>query len=118
MGLGGISVWQLLIVLAIVVLLFGASRLRTLGRDLGSAIRGFRKSLQGTDVAGDGARPEDARTAAVHVVYSAGSDHTANSLPLGSAKWNLRPPGNEKTSFTIRPPEDFTVARVAARSAL
>jgi sec-independent protein translocase protein TatA len=47
MGLGGISVWQLLIVLVIVVLLFGTKRLGSLGSDLGSAIRGFRKSMQG-----------------------------------------------------------------------
>lgn len=45
MGLGGISIWQLLIILAIVVLLFGTKRLRTLGSDLGGAIKGFRKSM-------------------------------------------------------------------------
>jgi hypothetical protein len=32
------------------------------------------------------------------------SDQTANSLPLGSAKWNLRPPGNENVSLTRVPP--------------
>jgi len=46
MGLGGISIWQLLIILVIVVLLFGTKRLGSLGSDLGSAIRGFRKSMQ------------------------------------------------------------------------
>ncbi|MFT7287104.1 MAG: sec-independent protein translocase protein TatA [Halieaceae bacterium] len=46
MGLGGISIWQLLIVLAIVVMLFGTKRLRTLGADLGSAVKGFRSSMQ------------------------------------------------------------------------
>lgn len=45
MGLGGISLWQLLIVLAIVALLFGTRRLRTMGSDLGSAVRGFRKAM-------------------------------------------------------------------------
>jgi sec-independent protein translocase protein TatA len=45
MGIGGISVWQLLIVLAIVIMLFGTKRLRTLGSDLGSAVKGFRKSM-------------------------------------------------------------------------
>ncbi len=52
MGIGGISVWQLLIILAIVIMLFGTKRLRTLGSDLGSAVKGFRKSMQddgGTD---------------------------------------------------------------------
>lgn len=45
MGLGGISIWQLLIVLAIVVMLFGTKRLRTLGTDVGEAIKGFRNSV-------------------------------------------------------------------------
>lgn len=45
MGLGGISIWQLLIILAIVVMLFGTSRLKNLGSDLGSAIKGFKSSM-------------------------------------------------------------------------
>lgn len=46
MGLGGISVWQLLIVLVIVVLLFGTKKLRSLGGDLGSAIKNFKSSVR------------------------------------------------------------------------
>jgi sec-independent protein translocase protein TatA len=46
MGLGGISIWQLLIILVIVLLLFGTKRLRSLGGDLGGAIKGFKKSMQ------------------------------------------------------------------------
>lgn len=45
MGFGGISVWQLLIVLLIVVMLFGTKRLKGMGSDLGDAIKGFRKSM-------------------------------------------------------------------------
>ena len=45
MGLGGISVWQLLIILAIVILIFGTKRLKTLGGDLGGALRSFRKAM-------------------------------------------------------------------------
>ena len=45
MGLGGISIWQLLIILAIIVVLFGTARLKNIGSDLGSAIRGFRNSM-------------------------------------------------------------------------
>lgn len=51
MGLGGISIWQLLIILAIVIMLFGTKRLRTLGSDLGSAVKGFRKSMSDEDAA-------------------------------------------------------------------
>ena len=49
MGLGGISLWQLLILLLIVVLLFGTKRLRNLGSDLSSAIRDFRSGLSEGD---------------------------------------------------------------------
>lgn len=46
MGLGGISVWQLLIILIIVVLLFGTKKIRSLGGDLGSAIKNFKDSMR------------------------------------------------------------------------
>jgi sec-independent protein translocase protein TatA len=45
MGFGGISIWQLLIILAIVVLVFGTKRLKTLGGDLGGALKSFRKAM-------------------------------------------------------------------------
>lgn len=43
---GGISIWQLLILLLIVVLVFGTKRLRNIGSDLGSAVKGFRKGME------------------------------------------------------------------------
>jgi sec-independent protein translocase protein TatA len=42
----GISIWQLLIILAIVLVLFGAKRLRNVGGDLGGAIKGFRQAMK------------------------------------------------------------------------
>lgn len=45
----GISIWQLLIVLVIVLLLFGTKRLKNLGSDLGNAIKGFRSSMDDRD---------------------------------------------------------------------
>ena len=45
----GISIWQLLIVLAIVLLLFGAKRLKNIGGDLGGAIKGFKKAMKEED---------------------------------------------------------------------
>lgn len=45
----GISIWQLLIVFAIVLLLFGTKKLRNIGGDLGGAIKGFRDSMTGGD---------------------------------------------------------------------
>jgi sec-independent protein translocase protein TatA len=43
--MGGISIWQLLIVAVIVVLLFGTKKLRNLGGDLGSAVKGFKNAI-------------------------------------------------------------------------
>ncbi len=42
----GIGIWQLLIILLIVLLLFGAKRLRNIGTDLGSAVKGFRSAIR------------------------------------------------------------------------
>ena len=57
MGVGGISIWQLLIILVIVVLLFGTKRLKNIGSDLGEAIRGFRSSMANSEKDdADGAR--------------------------------------------------------------
>ena len=53
MGFGGISIWQLLIILVIVLLLFGTKRLRNLGSDLGNAIKGFRGAM------GEGEKDKD-----------------------------------------------------------
>jgi sec-independent protein translocase protein TatA len=50
----GISVWQLLIILAIVLVLFGAKRLRNIGGDLGGAIKGFRKAMKEDESPGAG----------------------------------------------------------------
>lgn len=44
--LGGISIWQLLIVLAIVVLIFGTRKLRDVGGDLGGFIRNFKSAMK------------------------------------------------------------------------
>jgi len=43
--MGGISIWQLLIVLVIVLLLFGTKKLRGMGNDIGGAVKGFRESV-------------------------------------------------------------------------
>ena len=49
MSLSSIGMSELLIVLVIVMLLFGTKRLRTLGADLGGAIRGFRRAMEGQE---------------------------------------------------------------------
>ncbi|QEM80660.1 MULTISPECIES: Sec-independent protein translocase subunit TatA [Halomonas] len=47
--LGGISIWQLLIVLAIIILIFGTKKLKNIGGDLGGAVKGFKKAVNDDD---------------------------------------------------------------------
>ena len=49
MGLGGIGIWQLLIILLIVFMLFGTKKLRNLGSDLGGALKGFKSAIKDED---------------------------------------------------------------------
>ena len=46
MGFGGIGIWQLLIILAIVLIIFGTKRFKNIGKDLGGAVKGFKKSIK------------------------------------------------------------------------
>lgn len=45
MGISGINMGSLLIVLLIIILLFGTRRLRSIGTDLGAALRSFRQGM-------------------------------------------------------------------------
>ena len=60
MGIGGISIWQLLIVLVIVLLLFGTKRLKNIGSDLGSAVKGFKGAMKDGEQDADKQRLEKA----------------------------------------------------------
>ena len=53
MGFDGISIWSLLLILAIVILLFGTKKLRNVGGDLGNAIKNFKKSVKDEEVTQD-----------------------------------------------------------------
>lgn len=56
--------WQILLVLVIVLLLFGTKKLRNLGGDLGSAIKGFKRSMSEEDKAKEGGGHTAAKDAA------------------------------------------------------
>ncbi|MGB1090674.1 MAG: twin-arginine translocase TatA/TatE family subunit [Oceanobacter sp.] len=53
--LSGISIWQLLIILAIVIMIFGTKKMRNLGGDLGSAIKNFKSAINDGDKADESA---------------------------------------------------------------
>jgi sec-independent protein translocase protein TatA len=47
--MGGLSLWHWLVVLVIAVVIFGTKRLKNVGQDLGEAVRGFKKGLDGDE---------------------------------------------------------------------
>jgi len=47
--MGSLGLTELLVILTIVILLFGTKKLKTLGSDLGGAIKGFRKAVTQND---------------------------------------------------------------------
>ena len=77
MGVGGISIWQLLIILVIVLLLFGTKRLKSIGSDLGNAVRGFRSAMSESEKTEETSDPKqidpaaaEKRTAEGEAVFS------------------------------------------------
>jgi sec-independent protein translocase protein TatA len=61
--MGGIGIWQLLIILLIVILVFGAKKIRNIGGDLGSAIKNFKQAVkEGEDDGEDEAKRVEAKS--------------------------------------------------------
>jgi sec-independent protein translocase protein TatA len=78
MGLGGVSIWQLLIILLIVIMIFGTKRLKSLGTDLGGAVKSFRKAMDHDE---DKAAAEEAKqleTAAPDAEFAEQKDKTSH----------------------------------------
>ena len=48
MGIGGISFWQVLIILVLLLVLFGGKKIRSMGSDLGEGLKGFKKAIKDT----------------------------------------------------------------------
>ena len=71
--MGGISIWQLAILVLIIVLLFGTKKLRTLGTDLGESVKGFKKAMKD-----DESQVKDAEFKSIN-------DGAANTAKTGSA---------------------------------
>lgn len=44
--MGSFSIWHWLVVLVIVVLIFGTSKLKNMGKDLGGAVKGFKEGMK------------------------------------------------------------------------
>jgi sec-independent protein translocase protein TatA len=70
--MGGISIWQLLIIAVIVVLLFGTKKLGSIGSDLGASIKGFKKAMSDDESKQDKSSQD--------------ADFTAKSIPTSKMK--------------------------------
>jgi len=53
--MGSLSIWHWLIVLLVIILVFGTSKLKNMGKDLGGAIKGFKEGMkEGADEVANG----------------------------------------------------------------
>jgi len=68
--MGSFSIWHWLIVLLIVVMVFGTKKLKNMGSDLGSAVKGFKDGMR------DGAADTPANPPAGQVANNAAADKT------------------------------------------
>jgi sec-independent protein translocase protein TatA len=88
--MGGISIWQVLIVLVIVILLFGTSKLKNVGNDLGSALKGFKKAIKEDDNEGENeASKEDADFKPIEKP-AAKTDESANVQSANTTKQSTK----------------------------
>jgi sec-independent protein translocase protein TatA len=75
--MGSFSIWHWLIVLLVVVLIFGTKKLKNMGSDLGSAVKGFKDGVKGANEAADEAAAEQATPAQVTARQASGA-HTVD----------------------------------------
>lgn len=64
--MGSLSIWHWLIVLVIVVMVFGTKKLKNVGSDLGSAVKGFKDGMKGEDGTATPAAQQQVTNAARH----------------------------------------------------
>lgn len=72
--MGSFSIWHWLIVLLIVVMVFGTKKLKNMGSDLGSAVKGFKDGMKDGTTGEDAAAPGSAPTG--QVTNSASAEKT------------------------------------------
>lgn len=72
--MGSLSIWHWLIVLAIITMVFGTTKLRTIGTDLGGAIKGFKEGVRDAD-SGEPATPVLAQGATIDVAAKETAAH-------------------------------------------
>lgn len=84
--LGGISIWQLLIVFVIVILIFGTKKLRNLGGDLGGAVKGFKNAINEDPKKSDDEKDATQQASIVHEEKDATFDSTVEKQDSAESK--------------------------------
>ncbi len=74
--MGAFSIWHLLIVLVIVILLFGTKRLKSIGSDMGNAIKGFKQAVK-DESKDEEAKPGDTAAASSNLPSQQAAPQTA-----------------------------------------
>jgi len=64
--MGSFSIWHWLIVLVVVVLIFGTKKLKNVGSDLGSAVKGFKDGVKDGTGSADAAAAEPPQQVTTH----------------------------------------------------
>jgi sec-independent protein translocase protein TatA len=72
--MGTLSIWHWLIVLLVIVLIFGTKNLRSIGSDLGGAVKGFKEAM----------RPDDDVTRQIRQDGQADAGNTKDSKTTGA----------------------------------
>jgi sec-independent protein translocase protein TatA len=96
MGMGGISIWQLLIILVIVLLIFGTKRLTGLGSDLGNAIKGFRSAMKDGEAEAETQEPQKLEQTDARRTAESGSAASGASSGTGQASATGAAPGADQ----------------------
>jgi sec-independent protein translocase protein TatA len=84
--LGGISIWQLLIVFVIVILIFGTKKLRNLGGDLGGAVKGFKNAINEDPKKADDEKDTTQQASIVHEEKDATFDSSVEKQDAAESK--------------------------------
>jgi sec-independent protein translocase protein TatA len=92
MGFGGIGMWQLMVILVIVIMVFGTKKLRNMGGDVGSAIKGFKKAM-GNDEDKSAANEDKASSASLEQKKEGSTFNSSSTNNTGTDN-----SGSEKTA--------------------
>ena len=84
--LGGISIWQLLIIFVIVILVFGTKKLRNLGGDLGGAVKGFKNAINDDGKKADDEKEATQQASIAHDEKDASFDSTVEKQDAAESK--------------------------------